>query len=346
MVPSPSSPIAWESVRGLAWSPAGDEIWFTAGAVRSGRALRAVTLQKKSRLIYEAPGSLTLWDIAPDGRALITRDEERRAIVGVPPGSSTERDMSWLDQSGVADLSPDGRWLLGRDRFGVYIRETSGSSAPRFLDLKDGFADAISPDGKVAIGTDARGQLVLIPTGVGDSRPLPTHGITRFGGARWFPDGKRILFTGAPPDRPQRSYVQDASGGAPRPLTPEGIRGLAISSDSTQIAAVGGTDPTISIWSETGVLQQHVKGSLADDRPVAFSADGRSLWLFRRGEVPAHVYKLDVASGLRQLWKTLVPPDAAGVYSVIEFQITPDGQSYFYSYTRLLSELYVVSGLK
>ena len=334
----------WESVRGLAWSPAGDEIWFTAGAVRAGRALRAVTLEKAIRLVYEAPGSLTLWDIAPDGRVLLTRDEERRAIVGVAPGSTTERDVSWLDQSGVADLSPDGRWLLGNDRFGVYIQETNGS-APKFLDWKEGFADAISPDGKLAIGTArAKGHLVLIPTGVGEPHPLPAHDLTRFGGARWFPDGKRILFTGAPPDRPWRSYVQDASGGAPRALTPEGIYGLAISSD--RIAAVGSSDPGISIWSDNGVPLQHVPGSSAEDRPVTFSSDGRSLWLFRRGEVPGHVYLLDVATGQRRLWKTLEPPDKAGVYSIIEFVITPDGQSYFYSYTRLLSQLYLVHGLK
>jgi Tol biopolymer transport system component len=335
----------WESVRGLAWSPAGDEIWFTAGTVRASRVLRAVTLQGVQRVIYEAPASLTVWDIAPDGGVLLTRDEERRAIVGVPPGSSGERDMSWLDQSGVADLSPDGRWLLGRDRFGVYVRDTTQGSAPRFLDLKEGFADAISPDGRMAIGTSAKG-LVLIPTGVGQSRPLPAHGISRFGGARWFPDGKRILFTGAPPDRPQRSYVQEASGGAPQPLTPEGTWGLAISSEPSRIAAVGGSESGLSIWSDTGVLQHHIPGSSSNDRPVAFSADGKSLWLFRRGEVPGHVYQLDVDTGQRRLWKTLEPPDKAGVYSIIEFQITPDGKSYFYSFTRLLSQLYLVHGLK
>ena len=203
----------------------------------------------------------------------------------------------------------------------------------------------IAPDGKLAIGTARKkGHLVLIPAGVGEPHPLPAHDLTRFGGARWFPDGKRILFTGAPPDRPWRSYVQDASGGAPRALTPEGIYGLAISSD--RIAAVGSSDPGISIWSDNGVLQQHVPGSSAEDRPVTFSSDGRSLWLFRRGEVPGHVYQLDVATGQRRLWKTLEPPDKAGVYSIIEFVITPDGQSYFYSYTRLLSQLYLVRGLK
>jgi hypothetical protein len=78
----------------------------------------------------------------------------------------------------------------------------------------------------------------------------------------------------------------------------------------------------------------------------AWSADARSLWIFRRGEIPAHVYKLDRATGKREIWNTLVPPDAAGVYSVIEFQITPKGDAYVYSYTRILSQLYLVRGLK
>ena len=180
----------WDSVRGLAWSPAGDEIWFSAGGSRSSRALWAVSLDGKMRLVHEAPGSLTLWDIAPDGRVLLTRDEERRAIVGMAPGTSTERDLSWLDQSGVADLTPDGRWLLGRDRFGVYVRETNGAP-PKFLGLRDGFADALSPDAKMAIGTAARRPARP------DSRPASANrsGCRRtasrsFGGARWFPDGQ------------------------------------------------------------------------------------------------------------------------------------------------------------
>jgi hypothetical protein len=78
---------------------------------------------------------------------------------------------------------------------------------------------------------------------------------------------------------------------------------------------------------------------------MEWSADGKSLFLFRRGEVPAHVFRLDVDTGRRELWKTLVPPDAAGVYSIIEFRVTPTGHSYFYSYTRLLSQLYLVRGL-
>jgi hypothetical protein len=335
----------WTSVRGLAWSASGDEIWFTAGESRSNRALRAVNLNGKQRLVLQAPGSLTLWDIAPDGRVLLTRDEERKAVVGVPPGETAERDLSWFDSSGVADLSDDGRWLLFADRYGIYLRETDGSP-PISLGLKDGFVDDLSPDGTTVLATiDSGRKLVLVPIGAGDPQPLPAHGIVSYNGARWFPDGRRILFSGRMADSNLRSYVQDIDGGPPRPLTPEQTWALAISADGKWAAATGTAQP-ISLWPVAGGPPRPVKGSEKNDRPVAWTADGQSLWLFRRGEMPGHVYQLEIATGRRHLWKTLVPPDAAGVYSIIEFAITPSGHSYFYSYTRLLSQLYLVRGLK
>ena len=71
----------WRSARGLAWSPDGRELWFAAGESRSNRALRAVTPQRVQRVVLNAPGSLTLWDIAADGRVLLTRDDERRVMI-------------------------------------------------------------------------------------------------------------------------------------------------------------------------------------------------------------------------------------------------------------------------
>jgi eukaryotic-like serine/threonine-protein kinase len=335
----------FNSVRGLAWSAAGSELWFTAGELRMNRTLRAVSLDGKARSVFEAPGSLTLWDIAPDGRVLLTRDEERRAIVGLPPGAATERDLSWFDYSGVADISADGRMLLFGDRFGVYLRNTDGSQPVR-LGLKDGFADALSPDGKTVLGTiDSGRQLVLVPSGAGDPQPLPAFGIVRYSGARWFPDGRRILFAGREANRRLRSYVQDITGGQPRPITPEGTWGGTISPDGHWTAAID-ADRKISLWPVAGGASRPLQGALVDDRPVAWSADGQSLWIFRRGEIPAHVFQVNINTGRRQLWRTLVPPDTAGVYSVIEFNITPTGNAYCYSYTRLLSQLYLTRGLK
>ncbi|HUE90041.1 MAG TPA: protein kinase [Vicinamibacterales bacterium] len=332
----------WTSVRGLAWSPNGNEIWFTAGSLRTNRALRAVDLDGAQRIVLESPGSLTLWDVTSDGRALLTRDDERDALVGLPPGAASERDLSWFDESGVAEISADGRWLLFGDRSGVYLRATDGSP-PTYLG--EGFADDLSPDATLVLVTTQGGrQLMVLPRGPGDPKALSPFGIVSYRGAQWFPDGKRILFTGLEAGHDLRSYVQTLDNGAPRPLTPERTWALSISPDGEWVAAIGHGEQAITLWPVAGGTPRPVQGSAPGDRPVAWSEDGRSLWVYRRDEVPAHIVRLDIEGGRRELWKTLALP--AGVYSINNFRITPAGDSYFYSYTRLLSQLYQVRGLR
>jgi tRNA A-37 threonylcarbamoyl transferase component Bud32/Tol biopolymer transport system component len=336
----------WDSVRGLAWSARGDEIYYAAGAARSNRAIRAVTLDRKERVVLDAPGSLTLWDLASDGRVLVSRDEERRAVVVARPGETVEHDLSWFDDSGLSAISADGKWILGGDRGFVFLRETDGSSPLQLL--TDGLADDISPDGKAILATIEEGHtLVVVPSGPGDTRRFPKpDGFDVYRGAKWFPDGQHVLFTGSEIGKASRSYVQDVNGGLPTPLTPEDTRGLAISQSGDMIAVAGGQPEPISIWPMNGGPRRPVPGARPDDRPVAWTADGQSLWVFRRGEVPAPVVQLNLTTGQRRPWKSLVPPDAAGVYSIIEFRITPKGDAYAYSYSRLLSQLYQVRGLK
>ena len=172
----------WASIRGLAWSPAGDELWFTAGEVATNRALRAVTLNGQQRLIQAAPGALTLWDVARDGRVLLTRDEERQAIVGQPPGETTERDLSWFDNSAIADLSTDGRVAVIRGPrrhlhpYRQTVRRLTRVATEGF------FADDLSPDGRtILVTSDSRRQLSLIPTGPGE----PVAAATAWHRALW-----------------------------------------------------------------------------------------------------------------------------------------------------------------
>jgi WD40 repeat protein len=296
-------------------------------------------------MVFEAPGSLTLWDIAADGRVLLTRDEERRAVVVAPPGATGERDLSLSDNSGLADISEDGRQVLITDRGAVYLRQTDGAP-PMHLGLKDGFADDLSPDGKTVLGTiNSQRQLVLVPLGAFDPKPVPPFTIVRYNGARWFPDGRRILFAGREGDDDMRSYVQDIEGGKPRAITPEGTWGLAVSPEGEWTAAIG-PDRKISLWPVAGGASRPLTGSLPDDRPVAWTDDGQSLWIFRRGEIPAHIFQVNIHTGRRQLVRTVAPLDMAGVYSLIEFFVTPSGHAYCYSYTRLLSQLYLAQGLR
>ena len=345
----------WRSARGLAWSADGREIWFTAGDTRANRILYAVKPDQAfepdggaPRLVLDLPGSMTLFDIAPDGRTLLTLDDDRRVLVGAVTGEA-ERDLSWFDDSGLADVADDGTAVLFRDRFGVYVRGTDGSWPVRLGDL-DAFADDLSPDGSkvLATTTSEPPELVMIPRKAGTRQVLPRHNIITYSGARWFPDGQRIVFTGTEKDRERRSYVQSVSGGAPVPITPEKTWVVSLDGSGTMGAAIGyrETQPFISIVPMDGSPSRKVPGSLADDRPVAWTADGKALWIFRRFEVPAQVIRLDIATGRREPWKTLVPSDLTGVYSVTEFAITPSGNAYSYSYKRLLSQLYQVTGLR
>ena len=55
---------------------------------------------------------------------------------------------------------------------------------------------------------------------------------------------------------------------------------------------------------------------------------------------------MELATGKRQAWRVLIPADPAGVQTVGYVVFTPEGKSYVYYYSRLLSDLFLVEGLK
>ena len=342
----------WETVWGLGWSPTGSEIWFSSTRIGYGRYLSAVNLNGKERLLAREPGTLTLQDVARDGRVLLTRDVPRVGIVGLAPGAKKERDLSWLDWSAPKDLSADGSTLLfvesgeaGGDNYAAYMRKTDGTPAVR---LGDGTAFALSPDMKWAIGGLPRPpvQYYLLPTGPGEQKPLTNDKINH-AEARWFPDGKQIVFSGNEPGHGLRLYVQDISGGRPHAISPEGVNSslFAVSPDGKLVSDVG-PDGKVYLYPAEGGEPRPVSGLGEGDVPINWTGDGRSLFAFHLGEIPAKVYRLDLATGHKQFWKQLVPPDISGVTEITGIMITPDGRSYVYEYARTLSDLYLVKDVK
>ncbi|MGH9557255.1 MAG: hypothetical protein ACRD2Y_15670, partial [Terriglobales bacterium] len=73
------------SERGLAWSPDGEEIWYTAArdASEAGRSVYGVTLSGKVRLVYRDVGAVVLQDVGRDGRVLLSHEAERRGIIAM-----------------------------------------------------------------------------------------------------------------------------------------------------------------------------------------------------------------------------------------------------------------------
>lgn len=337
---------------GLAWSPGGDEVWFTATELGIDRALYSVSLSAKTRLVARVPADLTLQDVLSDGRVLLARDNWRRGLIVHATEDVSERDFTWLDWSYPVTLASDGKTLLFREEgeaggpsYAVYLRKTDGSPAVR---LGDGQSLALSPDGKWALSSrgDNQTDLFLLPTGPGEPKPLQGHGIIH-SAACWFPDGTRILFAGTESNHGARLYVQDIATNKIEAISPEGTNALsfALSPDGGQVAAVGPDEKGYFFPVGSGEPKP-IPGLQAGEAPVGWTTDGRSLYVYRGGELPAKVYLLEIASGRRTLWKQLMPPDPAGVEYVGPVLPTPDGKAYAYGYRRLLSDLYLVEGLK
>ena len=341
----------WDSIQGIAWSPEGNEVWFSATRTGGDRSLYAVNLSGNVRLLARVPGELTLLDVRRDGSVLLTRGNDRAGLIGLGPGENKERDLSWLDWSVPADLSADGRTVLfsetgegGGPKYAVYLRKTDGSPAVR---LSDGLGLALSPDGKWALARSntSPAPLLLLPTGVGEAKPLSQDSINHLWG-RWLPDGKRLVFSGNEAGHGFRFYVKSPEEGKPRPISPEGVNPAVVISPKGDFVASVGPDHKIYLYPIDGGEALLIPNTLPDEVPTSWSADGHSIYVFRFGEIPAKVFQVELPSGKRKIWKELVPADAAGVDTIRGITITPDGRAYVYGYIRTLSDLYSVDGLK
>ncbi|HXY13531.1 MAG TPA: protein kinase [Terriglobales bacterium] len=342
----------FQTAQGLAWSSDGREIWFTAAELGLKRAIYAVTLTGRQRLIARVPGTLLLQDIWQDGRVLLAKDAWRRELTGLIAGESKERDLSWLDYSYPSDLSADGKILLfteagegGGTNYSVYERKVGEASAVR---LGDGMALSLSPDGKwvIAIVPSAPAPLVLLPTGPGEVKAL-SHDAVNHSQARWLPDSQRFVFSGKEPGHAARIYRQDSFDGKPVPISPEGVDPLVVvlSPDGQHVVSIGPDEKAYS-YPVAGGEPKVVVGVEPAEQPIQWSADGKEIYLYKPGDLPAKVYRLDLSTGHRTLWKELIPSDSAGVSRIGPIVITPDGKSCLYGYHRILSDLYLVEGLK
>ncbi|MGA8149742.1 MAG: protein kinase [Terriglobales bacterium] len=340
----------WSTLQGLTWAKSGKEVWFAAGGDTGLRSLSAVSLAGKLRLLWRVPSNLNLFDLAADGRMLASLDNQQGQLFAGQSGQP-DRDLSWLDWSIEPLLSSDGKTLFFTDvgqssgtDYASYMRGTDGSPAVR---LGPGAGSSISHDGKWVLSQLAShpNKLLLLPTGAGETRQLEISGLeVPVLESSWMLNDQGFYFRAAEPGRHPRTFRMPLDGRKPVPVTEEGYFGAVLSPDGHTLVVHGPEDRLFLYDLESG-KPRPLPQSKPGERCLNFDASGHGVYLSSSIEFPSIVEHVDLSTGQRQVWKTIQPSDPAGAGS--EFvSITPKGDVYVYSLLRILSDLYVVQGLR
>jgi Tol biopolymer transport system component len=280
---------------------------------------------------------------------LLSTVNSRLGIGYVDFDHPNQRDLAWLDASWLWEISSDGKSLLflelsygeGRNS-AIYLRKADGSPAVR---LGFGNRPSLSPDGKwvACIRRDtARSRLMLLPTGPGESLFLDVDGV-HFESVGWFPDNKRVLFTGNETGRPPRTWTYDLDSHKATPLTAEGIRGGPVSPDGRWFVVA---DPhRLSIAPVAGGAPRPLIELRNGEGVVRWSGDGKHLFLQQPEGDTVKLSRFGIDTGNKEPWQTLKAPEP-GAQFIGALGLSADGKICAFSFQHDLANLYLVRGLK
>lgn len=339
------------SVQGLDWAPGGSEVWFSAAKIGARRALHGVGLNGRERVIFQSPTDLALQDIAPDGRVLVAGVSRRTEVHGLLAGLDQEQALSAYDWGVQPVLSHDGSMVVfnesgeGVRTAGVFLRR---ANSPFPVRLGDGGNPSISPDGKwvSAIAPETPSSttpsLWLLPVGAGEVRRLDRGNIETYRArADWFPGSKRLMFTAIEKGSTTPRTFEQAIDGPPKRLDVDGNR-----------PSPDGQRFVCRRASEVGICEFADSKSFAP-MPAAkdltcclWAADGQSVFASRAVTNSVEIYRIDLKSGRRSVWKRIEVADPAGLVFVSTASVSPDGRAYAYIVSRNMAELFVIDGLK
>jgi len=338
---------------GLAWPAAGGELWASVATADFEYMLLAIRPSGARRQLLTSSTRLVLYDVAPGGRALIGQERLQGVMRGILRGETTEHDLSWFDQSYGRDMSSDAGMLAfdeegiaGQRTAAVYVRRP-GQTPVR---LGDGFAIAISPDQQWVLATYRHTNprvLVAEPTGPGELQHFSTETLEFREVGSWFPDSRHIAISAREPGHRFRSWIVGLDGSKPRPITPEAAPGWLLTPDGKYVLAVDPADRKRKLFPVAGGQPLEKPGLESAGLPLRFSADGHFLFVWR-GQIPAEVHRVNMDTGHEEPWKTLMPPEPAGLQLVPGngIALSGDGSCYVYTSLNELSDLFLVEGVK
>lgn len=277
----------WGSIRGLAWSRFGNEIWFTAAHSGINRQIRAVDLHGEERTVAEVPGSITVHDIANNGLLLVTRDAAQMSMFMAELPSKERHDISWLDWPVPHAIAGGGKRVLfdesGDAGGNFYQSFTYDATAARpYKAIGPGRAIDLSADGQWALTQLARqpNDLRLVSTVTGKASEIAAHGF-RYSWAKFVGGAKpgQLLVGGSYQDSQPGVFRQKLPAGTPVRLTRENVSQIVVN-DSGTIAAGNALDSIAVLDLRSGTVRTipnprhlRVAGFAADEQLVVWHSE-------------------------------------------------------------------------
>jgi Tol biopolymer transport system component len=340
---------------GLAWSPFGEEIWFSGIDENQRHGVWAVDLDGRRRPLLEHSHRVWLHDVTEDGRALLTIGTLRAEAHAGGEEESRETALSWFDGSFVTDITRDGKQIVffeGHEaenpHYATYLRGVDGSPAVR---LGPGVSTRISPDGRWVLATRFRPEpdLLLYPTGLGETKSLRSPEIERYHWAGWHPDGEQVFVIGSKSGGTRGLFQGRCSGGSWSRVWEEGIElesdaGPPIAPDGKRLALRQPDYGSVILDVKSGTATPLTSLS-REDEPIQFDDTGQMLYVAHIVSPDLRIDRLDLGTGERLILREIRPSDPAGVLATSTPVVTPDGERYAYTLMRQLTDLFVVEGL-
>jgi hypothetical protein len=309
--------------------------------------------------VWYVPRDLLVLDIDSRGRVLLTGSDAGGALAGAAAGETRDRDLNWGRWTLPGYVSRDGRTMLlsSLDEFDpdykVLMRSMDGA-AP--IQIGRGRAQALSPDGKwaLAITPSEPHRVLLFPTGPGESREVDVGDLDP-NVATFVPRGLTIAAVGRRSGSPA-ALVIDIMSGKRTTLDLAVLQGRAFglrrylpthASTDGSLLAVQADDGKVIAWSLEDSRPGRELASLGENEAfVGWSADRARIYVAAWNGPKARIDALDVTNGRRTTIREITVADPAGMMMVPDLYLSADAGSYIYGFSRMLSTLYVVSGLR
>jgi eukaryotic-like serine/threonine-protein kinase len=353
----------YSGLEALAWSADGREIWYSGAMTEPHWPIRAIdpdtSEPREGRIVWYVPHDLLVLDIDARGRVLLTGSEATAITAGAVAGGARTRDFGGTGWTVPGHVSRDGRTLLLTSQdladpdYNVLVQRFD-ESAP--VKIGRGSAQALSPDGRwaLSITPSEPHRVLLAPTGPGESRQLDVGELIPRVGV-FVPPALTVAIVGSRDGAPAAAIVDVPSGRRTTLDLPElrgrvfGTRrhlGTHSSPDGSRLAIMT-DDGKVLAWPLPGGGPARELAALGRNEMFAgWSTDSSRIFVATWNGPAARIDTLDVTTGQRKTIREVTVADPAGMLTAPNLYVSADAQTYVYGYTRMLSTLYLVTGLQ